>query len=65
MKNLSSGQIVHTSVKQVISRREKNENDCENVQKWKRHVQSVQNCCFSMLNMQIYDVIVALVVVVA
>ena len=58
MKNLSSsGHFIHKSVKQVFSRREKNENDCENVQKW--------NCCFSMLNMQIYDVIVALVVVVA
>ena len=36
-----------------------------NVQKWKMHVQSVQNCCFSIANMQIDDVVVAVVVMVA
>ena len=30
-----------------------------NVQKWKMHVLSVQNCCFSLSNMQICDVLVA------
>ena len=35
-----------------------------NVKKWKMHVQSVQNCCFSSSNMHIYDVLVAVVVVV-
>ena len=36
-----------------------------NVQKWQMHVQSVQNCCFSLSNMQICDVLVIVVVVVA
>ena len=36
-----------------------------NVQKLKEHVQSVQMYCFSFLNMQIYDVLVAVFVVVA
>ena len=36
-----------------------------NVQKWKMHVQSVQNYCFLLSNMQICDVLVAVVVVVA
>ena len=36
-----------------------------NVKKWKLHVQSVQNYCFSSSNRQIYDVLVADVVVVA
>ena len=35
-----------------------------NVQKWKMHVQSVQNYCFSLSNMQICDVLVVVVVVV-
>ena len=34
-------------------------------QKWKLHVQSVQNYCFSQSNMPICDVLVAVVVVVA
>jgi len=37
----------------------KNQNACENVQKWKMHVQSVENYCFSVSNMQICDILVA------
>lgn len=29
-----------------------------NVQKWKMRLQSIQNYCFSLLNMQMYDVLV-------
>ena len=32
-----------------------------NVQKWKLHVQSVQKYCFSLLNMQICDVLVTVI----
>ena len=55
--------IVHTTGKQVISRRRKN----ENVYKMSKnmHVQSVQKYCFSLSNMQICWVFVAVVVVVA
>ena len=45
--------VVHTTVKQVISRRGKN------------HVQSLQNYCFSLSNMQICGVFVAVVIMVA
>ena len=34
-----------------------------NVYEWKMHVQSVQNSCFSLLNVQICDILVAVVVV--
>ena len=36
-----------------------------NGQKWKMHVQSVQSYYFFPLNMQIYDILVAVAVVVA
>jgi len=37
----------------------------KNVQKWKVHVQSVKNYCFSLSNMQICDVLAVVVLVVA
>ena len=36
-----------------------------NAEKWRMHVQSVQNYCFSSSNMQISDVLVTVVIVVA
>ena len=55
---------VHTAAKQVISRHGKNQNVCEMSKNQKMHVQSVQNYCFSFLNMQICDVLVAVVFVI-
>ena len=57
--------VVQTTAKQVISRRRRNENVHQNVKRWKMHVQSVQKYCFSLSNMQIFGVFVAVVVVVA
>ena len=37
----------------------------QNVKRWKMHVQSVQKYCFSLSNMRICDVLVAVVIVVA
>ena len=53
--------VVHTTAKQVVSRRGKNENVCQMSKVKKLHVQSVQNYCFSLSNMQIYEVLVAVV----
>ena len=62
---LSYAKVVHITEKQVISRRGKNENVFEmSKNEWMR-VQRVQNYCFSSSNMQIYDVPVAVVVMVA
>ena len=61
IEHLSSyAHVVHTTAKQVVSRREKN----ENVFKISK-LQSVQKYCFSLLNVQICGVFVAVVVVVA
>ena len=57
--------VVLTTEKQVISRRRIERERPQNVQKWKMHVQSVHIYCFSLSNMQICDVLVAVVVVVA
>ena len=48
---------VHTTAKYVVLRRRKDENGCK-LQKWKMHVQSVQN---SFLTMQICDILVVVV----
>ena len=45
---------------QVISCRVKNENVCEMSKNEKMHVQRVQNYCFSLSNMQICHVLVAI-----
>ena len=64
-EHLSSyAHVVHTTAIHVISRRRKRER-LQNVQKWKMHVQSVQNYCFLLSNMQIIDILVAVVDVVA
>jgi len=55
--------VVHTAAKQVIWRRGKNEKVCEMSKNEKMDVQSVQNYCFSLSNMQNCDVLVAVVVV--
>ena len=52
----SYAQVVHTTAKQVISRRGKNENVCEMS---KMYVQGVQNYCFLLSNMQMCDVLVS------
>ena len=58
--------VVHTAVKQVISRCGKDYNGCmRNVQKGKTHVQRMQNDCFALLNRQICKVFVAFFVVIA
>ena len=56
---------MHTTAKQVISRRRKNENVFKMSKDEKMHVQSVQKYYFSLSNMQICGVFVAVVVVVA
>ena len=59
-------QVVHKTAKQVIFATSWKERErLRNVQKWKMHVQSVQNYCFSSLNTQICDVLVTFVFVVA
>ena len=61
----SYAHVVHTTAKQVISRRRIKERERrQNVKRRKMHVQSVQNHCFSLTNMQICGVFVAVVVVV-
>ena len=66
IKHLSSyAHVVHTTAKQVISRRRKNENVLKMSKDEKKHVQSVQKYCFSLSNMQICKVFVTVVVVVA
>ena len=45
----------------VVEERER----LQNVKKWKMHVQNVQKYCFSLSNMQICRLLVAVVVVVA
>ena len=54
--------VVHTTAKKVISRHRKNEDVFKMSKKWKMHVQSVQKYCFSLSNMQICGVFVAVVV---
>ena len=54
IEHLSSyAHVVHATVKQVISRRSKNENVFKMSKDEKVHVQSVQKFCFSLSNMQI------------
>ena len=57
--------VVHTTAKQVISRLRKNENVFKMSKDEKMHVRSVQKYCFSLSNMQICGVFVAVVDVVA
>ena len=58
--------VVHTTAKQVISRRRKNENILKMSKDEKcMYVQSVQKYCFSLLNTQICKVFVAVVLVIA
>jgi len=66
IEHLSSyAHVVHTTAKLVISRRRKNENVNQMWKKWNMHVQSVQKYYFSLSNMQICGIFVAVVVVVA
>ena len=59
-ENLSpSVNVVHTTGKEVISPLRKEENDSEMNKHEKMHVQSVQNSCFSLSNLQVCDVLVA------
>ena len=60
----SYAHVVHTTAKQVISRRRKNEK-VKMSKNEKMHVQSMQKYCFLLSNMQICGVFVAVVVVVA
>ena len=65
-EHLSSyAHVVHTTAIHVISRRRKNENVFKMSKNEKLHVQSVQNYCFLLSNMQIIDILVAVVGVVA
>ena len=58
IEHLSSyAHVVHTTAKQVISRRRKNENVFKMSKDEKMHVQSVQKYCFSLSNMQICGVL--------
>ena len=60
IEHLSSyAHVVHTSAKQVISRHRKNEGVFNMSKDKKIHVQSVQKYCFSLSNMQICGVFVA------
>ena len=60
MEHLSSYvHVVHTTAKQVIPRRGKNEDVCEMNKNEKMYTQGVQSNCFSLSNMQICDVLVA------
>ena len=54
--------VVHTTAKKVISRHRKNENVFKISKDEKMHVQKY---CFSLSNMQIFEVFAAVVVVVA
>ena len=67
IEHLSSyrAHVVHTTAKQVISRRRKNENVFKMSKDEKMHVQSMQKYCFSLSNMQICGGFVAFVVVVS
>ena len=66
IEHLSSyAHVFHTPAKQVISLRKKNENVYTTSKMEKMHVQSVQNYCVSLSNMQICGVFVAVVLVVA
>ena len=56
--------VVHTTGKQIISRRVKNRNVFE-ISKVEKCMAKRKNYCFSLLNMQMCDVLVAVVVVVA
>ena len=60
-----SAQVVHTSVKQVILRRELNKNGFEMYRQQKRHEQTVQNYWFLLLHIQICNFLVAVVVLAA
>ena len=57
---MSSTQLQYMSF-HVVEERQR----LQNVQKWKMHVQSVQNYCFLLSNMQIIDILVTVVGVVA
>ena len=64
----SSALVVHTAktTRQFISCRGINEKECEMCENGNARAknQSVQNCCVSLLSMQICDVLVAMVVLV-
>ena len=64
--NLSSSTYaVHASTKQIISRRVKNENGYEMHENEYRTSKACKDCCFSLLNLQICGVHVAVVAVLA
>ena len=66
IEHLSSyAHVVHTTVKQVISRRGKNENVCEMSKTEKCTCKACKTICFSLSNKQICDALVAIVFVVA
>ena len=63
-ENLSSKTlVVHKAEKTGHFTSKKVREPLRNVQRGKAHVQSVQKYCFSLLNMQILDVLVSFVVV--
>ena len=61
----SYAHVVHTTAKQVISRRRKNENVFKMSKDEKCTCKACEKYCFSLSNMQICGVFVAVVVVVA
>lgn len=71
IESLSSiAHAVHTTTKQLISCRRKDENGYVingyvMLKKWKTHAQSVQNSCLLLLNMQMYDILVSVLVLLA
>ena len=62
---LSSAHVVHTTAKQVISRRRKNENVLKRQKMKNSRAKREKKYCFSLANMQICGVFVGVVVVVA
>ena len=59
----SHAHVVHTAAKQVIWRRGKNEKVCEMSKNEKCTCRACKTIVFSLSNMQIYNVLVAVVVV--